>query len=84
MPAEVLAELAQEAERIEHVLRKMTDPAVRVRQADRAQRYLFGKWDRALQASSASSSYLQDPRIAAIVAESLHCIAGRGRVPADY
>jgi len=72
LPAEMLAELAQEAERIEHVLRKIADPAVRVCQADRAQRYLFGKWDRALQASTASPFYLQDPRIAAIVAESLH------------
>lgn len=73
----MLQRLLTEAERGEAVLARIPDPQERARRAYLEQRRLFGKWDAALDAAQSGPFWLRDPRIAELVAESLHHRDGR-------
>lgn len=77
IPAETMRQLLEEQERIEKRLLQIGDPHERVRQADREQRRMFGKWDKALDSAQCGPFWLRDERIAALVAESLHHLDNR-------
>jgi REP element-mobilizing transposase RayT len=64
--------LREEAERIEAALVGLADPQERNQRAYLEQRRLFGKWDSALDGSGDDTCWLRDPRVADLVAESLH------------
>lgn len=77
IPAETMRQLLAEAEGIEAILAAIADPQERAQRAYLEQRRLFGKWDTALDAAHTGSFWLHDPRIASLVAESIHYRAGR-------
>ncbi len=72
IPTEVLQQLLAEAEQVDARLARIPDPQERARQAYIEQRRLFGKWDRTLDTAQSGPSWLREPQIAALVAESLH------------
>jgi putative transposase len=67
LPQAVLASLAQQSDEIEAKLAKISDRDERSRQADLAHRWLFGKWDSALESVATGAMWLNDPRIAGMV-----------------
>jgi len=71
-PVEVLQQLRAEAERTEVALSRIADPQERARQAYLEERRFFGKFDAALDMAQSGPFWLRDPRVAALVAESLH------------
>ncbi len=77
IPVEILCQLNEEQERIEKRLAQIGDPAERAHLADREQRRLFGKWDKALDSAQAGPFWLRDERIAALVADSMHYLDHR-------
>lgn len=77
IPTEMLQQLLTEAERVEAALARVPDPQERARRAYLEQRRLFGKWDTALDTAQSGPFWLRDPRIAELVAESLHHRDGR-------
>jgi putative transposase len=72
IPEVALQKLCEEAQRVEPVLDQIADAQQRSRKANVAQRHLFGKWDRVLDAAQSGCSWLRDERVAALVSESLH------------
>ncbi|GAG26629.1 unnamed protein product [marine sediment metagenome] len=77
IPAKVIQQLRAEARRGEGALTRIPDHQERTNRAYREQRRLFGKWDTALDTTQDGPSWLRDPRIADLVAESLHHRDGR-------
>lgn len=77
IPAEALQRLRAEAERIEDVLAEISDPEERARREDVERRRLFGQRDVALHVGKSGPFWLRDPRIAGLVAESLHYRDGK-------
>ena len=77
IPAEMLQQLRAEADRVEATLAQISDPQERAKRAYLEQRRLFGKWDRALDMTQDGPFWLRDPRIADLVAESMHYRDGR-------
>lgn len=77
IPAAVLEQLYSEAERVKTESDRISDPRVRAQTHYRDQRLLFGHWDTALALTSNGPFWLQDPRIAALVTESIHHRDGR-------
>ena len=77
IPAEVLEQLLEESQRIEAMLAKISDPTERRQRACEEQHRLFGKWDKALDASQSGPFWLREQSIAALIAESLHYRNGK-------
>ena len=77
LPAEVLQRLINEAEHAEHALNQITDEDERRRQAYRDQKRLFAQWDEALDKAASGPRWLRQPKVAVLVAESLHYRHGR-------
>ena len=72
IPAEVLQQLRAEADRVEAILARISDPKERTERAYLEQRRLFGKWDTALDTAQSGPFWLRDSRVAGLVAESMH------------
>lgn len=72
IPVAVQQEFRRETERLDAVLSTMTDPQERQQFAGQEQRRLFGKWERLLHAAESGPTWLCEPQIARLVADSLH------------
>lgn len=72
IPQAILRELVAERQRVEAILDRIADPVERERRAYLEERRLFGKWDDALDTAQQGPFWLRDPRVAALVDESLH------------
>ena len=72
LPSEMLQRLNEEARQVERMLAGISDLQDRIQKADLMDRRLFGVWDRVLDAAECGPRYLQDRRIADLMAESLH------------
>jgi len=72
LPVEVVEKLMQERERIDRELENIKNKKERAERAYLESRRLFGKWDNELDKSATGVKYLDDPRIADMVAGSLH------------
>jgi len=72
IPVAVLEQLRDEADLVEAALARIADPEERARQAYLGQRNMFGKWDAVLDNAQSGPFWLRDPRIAELVASSLH------------
>lgn len=77
LPAEVVEKLMQDRERIDRELEKIKDARERAERAYLESRRLFGKWDNELDKSTTDVRYLSNPRVADMVAESLHFRDGK-------
>ena len=77
IPTQVLAELLDEARRVETLLDGIGDPEERTRQVTLARRQMFSTWDEALHRNVESPQWLRDSRIAGLLADSLHQRNGR-------
>ncbi len=77
LPRAVLDELREMRARVERSLERIGDPLERARQADLEARRLFGKWDAALHTVRQGPRWLEEPRVARIVVESLHYRDGK-------
>jgi len=64
--------LLEEANQSKSALECITDPQERAREADLAQRRLFGKWDKALDTASNGPFWLRERSIAILVSQGLH------------
>jgi len=72
IPKTVMTRLLEEANQIERMLSQLTNPQERAKRAYLEQRRLFGKWDAALDTNKNGPLWLSNPRIASLVAESIH------------
>jgi REP element-mobilizing transposase RayT len=77
IPAEVLKQLALEAESRDARLSRMPDPKERAIEAYREHRRMFGLWDRALDTTKSGPFWLRDPQIAELVPGSMHHCDGK-------
>lgn len=77
LPILVLRELDELRREAEQRLQRIEDPAERGRQADLEARISFGRWDTALHTLSAGPFWLSDPRVADMIADSLHYRDGK-------
>ena len=77
IPISVQRQLQEEAEHADRMLTEIVNPEERARRAYLEQRRQFGKWDKVLDAATAGPFWLRDPRVAKLVADSLHHLAGR-------
>ncbi|NOH01674.1 MAG: hypothetical protein HND47_06790 [Chloroflexi bacterium] len=77
LPAEVVERLMLERERINRELEKIMNKKERAEKAYMESRRFFGKWDNELDKSTTGIEYLSDPRVADMVAESLHFRDGK-------
>jgi len=77
LPADVVERLCYEREQSEQLLAQIEDPAERGRQADLHSRRWFGKWDEFLDKASSGPTHLANPRIADMLAESIHYRDGK-------
>jgi REP element-mobilizing transposase RayT len=68
----IAEELRAEQQWVGRALEQITDLDERMRQADREARKAFGRWDEALAADRQGPRWLAEPRIAGLVANSLH------------
>lgn len=72
LPQHVVQALLQEAGQLDETLAAISDPQVRSELAHREQRRLFGKWDDALAQSTHGPTWLKEPAIAQLIADSMH------------
>jgi putative transposase len=72
LPQTVIAELLAERERKERALAHIDDTTIRQEKAYLEERRAFGRWDQALHTIHAGPRWLSEPRIAELVAKSLH------------
>jgi len=77
LPAEVVAKLMEERERINRELEKIKNNKERAERAYLESRRLFGKWDDELDKSTTGVKHLADARIADMLADSLHFRDGK-------
>jgi putative transposase len=77
LPTRVVQALLDEATQTWQRVEQMADTPELQAHIDREQRRLFGLWDRALHHDSPGPFWLRDPRVAALVVDSLHYIDGR-------
>jgi putative transposase len=75
IPHVLLMQWKEETKRTQRRLALISDPAERARQTDLELRRWFGKWDKALDTATSGPFWLNDARIAALVADSLHYLA---------
>jgi putative transposase len=72
LPVDVIEKLHRERNLIDAELAKIADKNERVEKAYLVSRRLFGKWDKALDASDTGIKYLANMQVAKLVADSLH------------
>lgn len=72
IPVEVQKQLMVEAERVEAILTRISDPQERVQRAYLEQRRLFGKWDAVLDTARSGPFWLRESKIANLIMEGLH------------
>ena len=72
LPIDVVEKLHRERDVIDAELAKIADKHERAEKAYLASRRLFGKWDKALDASDIGIKYLANAQVAKLVADSLH------------
>lgn len=72
LPSEVLQQLCAETKRVDAILARISSSQERVQRAYLEQRRLFGGWDAELHMTQDGPFWLQEPQVAAMVAESLH------------
>lgn len=77
IPMPTLLRLAEEYERTMATLKRQPASAERDEQIYLEQRRAFGRWDAALDALDGGPRWLEDPRIAQLLVESLHYRHGR-------
>lgn len=77
LPASVQRTLQAEADEQERALSPISDRAERARKRYEALRQHFGRWDDALDNESTGPHWLKDPRVAQVVADSIHHLDGR-------
>ena len=77
IPMRVLLQLADEHQRAMKELKPLLDPRERCEKIYQAQRRALGKWDAALHASNVGPRWLEDSRIAGVVADTLRFNDGR-------
>lgn len=77
LPPEVVEKLHRERDLIDAELARIADKRERAEKAYLASRRLFGKWDRAMDASSTGIRYLANTKVAKLVVESLHFRDGK-------
>jgi len=77
LPKEAVVRLLDEAEQNDVLLAQIADPQERAERAYREQRRRFGEWDAELHVTKQGPFWLSDPRVAELVAESLHHRDGR-------
>ncbi len=71
IPSKILGELQDEARRLDAALALIPDSEARASRAYHADRRLFGKWDKALDASRSGPYWLSNRGVAAAVCDSL-------------
>ena len=71
LPTDFIKQLRAETENLEKKLLEIHDPNERLKLRDVEQRKLFSKWDDALHSTKHGSFYLQEDRVAEIVANSI-------------
>jgi REP element-mobilizing transposase RayT len=77
LPAVVLEELHREKEAMECELGKITNNKERAEKADVKSRRFFDIWDDALDKFRTDANFLAEPRVADLIAESLHYRDGK-------
>jgi len=77
LPIDVIEKLHCERDIIDTELAKIVDKQERTEKAYLESRRLFGKWDKALDASGTGIKYLANAQIAKLVVESLHFRDGK-------
>jgi len=77
LPRHVLEQLLGERDSVERRLRQIQDPTLRAVETYREERRFFGKWDVALHTADEGPRWLENPRIASIVDESLRYRDGK-------
>ncbi len=77
LPVAVLRELDELRREAEQRLQRIDDPEKRARQASLEDRILFGRWDTTLHSQSVGPFWFGDPRVADMVADSLHFRDGK-------
>jgi len=77
LPRAVIDELLAEQRRVDQALGQFTDAEERACRAYQEARRLFGRWDESLAANRDGPHWLAEPRIAKMVADSLHYRDGR-------
>ena len=77
IPSEVRKQLRLEVEQTDETLAGIANPDERGGRAYLEQRRLFGRWDEVLDTAQDGPFWLHDPRIAGLVAESLHYRDGK-------
>ena len=73
----VIEKLMAEQDRVDRMLERIPDPAVRARRAYREEGYLFRRWDAALDAARQGPRWLAEAPIAQLVVDSLHYRDGK-------
>jgi putative transposase len=77
LPVTILQELSEKAKRDKAGLERLAGAPERMERNHREQRRLFGQLDQALDQATSGPCWLRDPKVAALVAESLHYLDGR-------
>ena len=72
MPQKILVQFQREANQIDKTLSEISDPQERSQRTYSEQKRLFGIWDSSLDSSLRGPFWLNDPNVAALVAESIH------------
>jgi len=72
LPQHIIQALQQKAEQIDKTLEAISDAQIRSELAHHEQRRLFAKWDDALPQSTHGPTWLKEPAIAQLVADSMH------------
>ncbi|MGD8807561.1 MAG: transposase [Chloroflexota bacterium] len=76
LPASVQAILQAEIEEQEDALQDIPDATERARRQYEAQKQHFGRWDAALDVEPSGPHWLKEPRVAQLVADSIHHLDG--------
>ena len=76
IPVTLLAQWKNEAEHIKSVLAEISDPDEYMRQIESERRRWFGRWDNTLDTTTTGPFWLNEPRIAELIANSLHFLVG--------
>jgi REP element-mobilizing transposase RayT len=77
LPLDVVEKLHRERDAIDFELAKIPDKHERSEKAYLASRRLFGKWDKALDVSTTGIKYLENPKVAELIVESLRFRDGK-------
>ena len=76
IPVALQTQWKKEAEHIKRVLAEISDPDEYMRQVESERRRWFGRWDNSLDTATTGPFWLSEPRIAELIARSLHFLIG--------